>query len=194
MRTYFKQILEETYETFGTRQCENMDDEQYTRLLDKLVFVSKLYPYIPEDEQKKIIDKRLVTDKEYRNINARLISTWLELDGKTFHKELAHEPTVEHTPATPEQVQQRLKEWEEMLKNVTTTFSVGAERKGNGQRMKEDLEKAGIVHEPKPEEKSQPTYFCLKTNVCAEQCIRCKSEQEIISKSEEELTNQTEKI
>ncbi len=190
MRPYFKQILEETYETFGTRQCENMDDEQYTRLLDKLVFVSSLYPYIPEEEQKKIIDKRLVTDKEYRNINARLISTWLELDGKTFHKELAHEPTVEHTPATPEQVQQRLKEWEEMLKNTALSFSANTERKGSGQRFKENLENAGILPEPKgrlteEEIAPKPEFLCVMPNRCQSQCARCKSESEIISKSEE---------
>ena len=152
MIDYFKQILEETYETFGTRQCENMDDEQYTRLLDKLVFVSSLYPYIPEDEQKKIIDKRLVTDKEYRNINARLISTWLELDGKIFFKEVAHEPTVTHEPVTEERKQYWLDEWQKVLKQIETNFSANTERKGNGARMREQLDNAGIVVKEAPKE------------------------------------------
>ena len=185
MIDYFKQILEETYETFGARQCENMDDEQYTRLLDKLVYVSSLYPYIPEEEQKKIINKRLVTDKEYRNINARLISGWLEQDGKIFHKEIAHTETElpeDYKPLEGEAREAMLTMWQNALRGMNETFTQALKPTGSGSRLRENLE--SLAHEPSKEiPKEEPKHFCVMPKRCDSQCTRCKDESEILNQT-----------
>jgi hypothetical protein len=124
MRTFYKQILERTYEIFGVSQLAKMDDDQIVFLLDALERVSSLYNYISEDDQKTIINKRLITDKDYNNINARLIATWFEQDGKIFFKEVAHKETKEYQPATDEQKAFWLEEWRKQLNSITSNFEV----------------------------------------------------------------------
>ncbi len=151
MRAFYKQILSRTYEIFGVNQLEKMSDEQVTYLLDTLERVSELYPYLSKENQQKIINKRLITDKEYRNINARLISGWFDIDGKVFFQESAHkqnEVAEDYKPLEGTDREAMLKMWENTLKSVNETFADKLERKGSGQRLRENLEGAGIVIPP----------------------------------------------
>ena len=66
----------------------------------------------------------MVEDKEYQNINARIISKWLELNGKKFFQEEAHKETKEYEPATEEQKAYWLEQWRNQLNNVTSNFEV----------------------------------------------------------------------
>lgn len=158
---YKKQVLDRTYEIFGVRQTDEdkMSEDDIRFLLDGLCQVSKNYAYIPEEEQKKIISACMISDKTYRNINLRLVAGWLELNGKKYFTEVAHEPTVEHEPATPEQRERRLKEWQKMLSEVNTSFT-STEVKGRGAIMKENLERGGIIHNPIPPEESALNDHC----------------------------------
>lgn len=124
MRAFFQTILENLYIYCGNRQIEKMDDTEVTALLDALCRVSALYNYIPEDDQKTIIEKCLVEDKDYQNINARLVSKWLEINGKKFFQEIAHKETVHHEPATPEQRSHWLAEWQKELDKINTNFEI----------------------------------------------------------------------
>lgn len=75
-----------------------MTDEEIKMLLDSLERMSKIYSYIPEEKQKEIILTQLIADREYQNINVRTVSKWLDLNGKTYHKEVAHIPTKQIKP------------------------------------------------------------------------------------------------
>ena len=148
MRAFYKTILSRTYEIFGVNQLEKMDDGQITFLLDALENVSKLYDYISHEDQQKIINKRMVTDREYRNINARLIAGWFELDGKIFFKEVSHIPTEETKPPLEgEEREKWLELWKKELAKVQSSVIV-TEVKGNGQRMREALDNSGIAKSP----------------------------------------------
>ena len=134
MRDFFKNKLTNLYFYCGNRQIDKMADDEITMLLDALCNVSKLYNYIPEPEQKRIIEKCLLEDKEYQNLNARLISKWLELNGKKFFTEEAHKETKEYQPATQEQKDFWLQEWRKELDKVTSNFEVRPVSKGEMMR------------------------------------------------------------
>lgn len=144
MRDFFKQILSRTYEIFGVNQLEKMDDGQIKFLLDALENVSTLYNYIDHENQKKIINKRMVTDREYRNINARLIAGWFNLDGKVFFQQEAHIPSENQPePVEGEERERWLNIWEQTLRQVEQTFP-SQRVKGNGAKMREQLDEAGV--------------------------------------------------
>jgi hypothetical protein len=83
-----------------------MTDTEITTLLDALCYISRLFNYIPEPEQQRIIRQCLMSDKEYQNLNARLINKWLSDNGKIFFKEEAHqEKEPSGKPLTIEEAQ-----------------------------------------------------------------------------------------
>jgi hypothetical protein len=68
-----------------------------------------------------------------------------------------------------------------------TILSQPQESKYGGSRLREHFEQAGII-EPQPkEEPPAPTFFCVMPKKCAQQCERCKSEQEILNVSPPKL-------
>lgn len=140
MRDFYKQILSRTYEIFGVNQLAKMEDEQVTYLLDALERVSALYNYISPEDQQTIINKRLITDKDYSNINARLIASWFEQDGKVFFKGTSSyvEPEVKAEPLTGEEREKWLKKWQEEVAKFNATNSE-TEQKNSGSRMREQL-------------------------------------------------------
>lgn len=150
MREFFKECVLNLYSYCGNRQAEKMTDEELKFLYDSLERISKLYSYIPEERQKEIIMNCLLTDKEYQNINVRTVAKWLELNGKHYHKEQAHQ-TIESN-ARPLEGEERAKWIETYLQaiaSVTTNFTDGLEQKGNGARLREQLESSGIKKDPK---------------------------------------------
>lgn len=185
MREFFKkEVLDRTYEIFGVRQTdeEKMSDDDIKFLLDGLCQVSKNYSYIPEEDQKNIIRACMLSDKTYRNINLRLVAGWLELNGKKWFTEIAHretKPDENYKPLEGEEREKMLALWQKSLLQMTESFTEATKPKGNGAKLREQLESNGIVHPPEPKEQPQPTHFCLKTNVCKVQCERCRAEEEI---------------
>jgi len=185
MRTFYKQILDRTYEIFGSRQTENMDEDQIVFLLNALENVSKMYAYIPEEQQKAIINKRMITDKEYKNINVRLIASWFEQDGKIFYREvsqLPNEPTAK--PLEGDARDKAIEKYLESIGRIVVKLDAN-KPKGSGSRLRENLEGAGIIAHVLPSaQQSEPienTFFCVMPKVCAQQCERCKAESEILN-------------
>lgn len=148
MREFFKSIVVNLYSYCGNRQAEKMTDEELTLLYDALCRVSKIYDYIPEEKQKEIIEAQLLRDKEYQNINARLISKWLEENGKHFFTQQHHRERLteaDYTPLEGEERDKAIQTYLDALARVQLNFSGGEEQKGNGARMREQLDNAGIV-------------------------------------------------
>lgn len=148
MRDFFKkEVLARTYEIFGVRQTdeEKMSDDDIKFLLDGLCQVSKNYSYIPQEDQKNIIRACMLSDKTYRNINLRLVAGWLELNGKKWFTEIAHKETViTHPPVEGEQREHWLEVWKKSLIQMNENFTEASKPKGNGARMREQLDEAGV--------------------------------------------------
>lgn len=126
MRDFYKQTLSRTYEIFGVNQLAKMEDEQVTYLLDALERVSALYNYISPEDQQTIINKRLITDKDYSNINARLIASWFEQDGKVFFKGTSSyvETEVKAEPLTGEARDKAIENYLKAIAQTQTNFEV----------------------------------------------------------------------
>lgn len=154
MRDFYKQILSRTYEIFGVNQLEKMDDDQIKFLLDALENVSELYNYISPENQQKIINKRMVTDREYRNINARLIAGWFELDGKIFFKETAHTPTESAPPLEGEERDRMLEVWKAEVAKANNSFIVRPV--SQGELIRESLRQNLSSPNEEPIKKSSP--------------------------------------
>lgn len=159
MRDFFKkEVLDRTYEIFGVRQTdeEKMSDDDIKFLLDGLCQVSKNYSYIPEAEQKKIISACMLSDKTYRNINLRLVAGWLEQNGKKYFTESAHKPSEQQpTPLEGEERDRWLELWKKELAKVNTQFTTG-EFKGNGAKMRENLDEHGVKFDETKHKKYDP--------------------------------------
>lgn len=149
MREYFKNIILNLYIYCGNRQADKMTDEELKILLDALCRMSStIYSYIPEDKQKEIISACLISDKEYQNINVRVVSKWLDQNGKIFFKESAHTPNEEsNQPLTGEAREKAIQEFLDAIAKAETNFTQ-ATTKGNGARMREALDNSGIAKSP----------------------------------------------
>lgn len=169
MRDFFKkEVLDRTYEIFGVRQTdeEKMSDDDIKFLLDGLCQVSKNYAYIPEEDQKNIIRACMLSDKTYRNINLRLVAGWLELNGKKWFTEIAHkesEVPANYKPLEGAERDAMLTMWQNALRQMNDSFTEATKPKGNGQRMKEKLDSAGVKFDEtkhQPIEKSALEEYC----------------------------------
>lgn len=162
MRDYFKkEVLDRTYEIFGVRQTdeEKMSDDDIKFLLDGLCQVSKNYSYIPEAEQKKIISACMLSDKTYRNINLRLVAGWLEQNGKKYFTESAHKENKEPENYKPLEGAERdamLQMWQNALKELNENLSEIVKPKGNGAKMRENLDEHGVKFDETKHKKYDP--------------------------------------
>lgn len=150
MRNFFKDKLNNLYIYCGNRQLDKMSDPEITALLDALERVSKVYGYIPEEHQKQIIEKCLIEDKEYQNLNARLISKWLEVNGKVFFIQKHHEEKTQpenYKPLEGEERDRAINEYLGVLAKTTSELSYN-QNKGSGSRLRENLDQHGIIQPP----------------------------------------------
>lgn len=124
MREYFNDILNNLDTLAGLRQLENIyrsvgDDRgkaitEINKLLDALCNVSKLFPFIPEADQQKIINQAVITTpkEEFPNLNANLVYKWLNRHKDKFFKESHHIPEQpEAPPLTGEEKQKWIDKW-----------------------------------------------------------------------------------
>lgn len=159
MRDFFKkEVLDRTYEIFGVRQTdeEKMSDDDIKFLLDGLCQVSRNRSYIPQDAQKDIIRGCMLTDKTYRNINLRLVDGWLEANGRKYFIESGHTPTEEQpTPVEGEEREKWLAIWQKTLLQVEQTYP-SQRIKGNGVKMREQLDQAGVKFDEEKHKKYDP--------------------------------------
>jgi hypothetical protein len=121
MRDFFRQILNDLYIYCGNRQVDKMTDTEITTLLDALCYISRLFDYIPEEEQQRIIRQCLMSDKEYQNLNARLINKWLSDNGKMFFREAAHkenEQPEDYKPLSIEEAQPYIDQFKANLEKI----------------------------------------------------------------------------
>jgi hypothetical protein len=95
MRDFFKQELKTLYARTQSRQYETisaMPDaaEQFKVLLDTLEEVCNKFNYIPETAQQNIIRERILSDKDFIGLNAKVVYKWFMEVRDTYFKESAH--------------------------------------------------------------------------------------------------------
>lgn len=171
MRQFYKHIVANLYTYCGNRQAEKMTDEELKTLYDALERVSKLYAYIPEEKQKEIIEAQLIKDKEYQNINARLISRWLEENGKQYFVQECHRQDkgrLTEADYTPLQGEARDKAIQTALEAIAKVGHPEAivTPVGGGSRMREQFRGLATAP-PKPEEMPAPKAPSALDEFCA---------------------------
>lgn len=166
MREFLKDKIFDLYLYCGNRQENKMTNEEIEKLLDVLEKVCKVYDYIPEEKQKEIIEAQLLRDKEYQNINARLISKWLEENGKHFFTQQHHRDKSSEQDYKPLEGEDRDKAIQNYLKElakVNTQFNVTA-IKGSGSKMREQLDQVAPIPQTKPEDSALNEYLTQQAN------------------------------
>lgn len=132
MRDYFLQLLQNIDKLAGLKQYEKicqMNDfkKEINTLLDILCRVCSQFPFIPDDDKKRIIDDAVIADQEFIGLNAKIIYKWLSLKKEFYMKEIG-EPEISPEALTGEARQNRLKEWQkavnglEMVQSSTDKF------------------------------------------------------------------------
>jgi hypothetical protein len=126
MRDYFKNLLQHLDKLTGLKQYEKLlqttnPKEEIKLLLDILCRVTDQFPFIPDEDKKRIIDDAVVADPEFIGLNAKIIFKWLNHKKANFFQEMAHK---ENAPSDPplegEALQKRLAEWQEALAKLET--------------------------------------------------------------------------
>lgn len=103
MRDFFKQQLAEL-PIYGIQNVTYMTPEQIAALLDRLTAVSRQYESIPQDDQKAIVRRQMIQDKDFKKdggLTPGKLHQWFysaKLTGKYDPKEA----TVEVPAAPPE--------------------------------------------------------------------------------------------
>lgn len=137
MKEFFLNLLSNLDKLAGLRQIEkiyashsdqNEAKREINALLDLLVNICQSFPYIPEQEQKRIIHHCIITDPELTSLNARIVYKWLNTQKDKYYKELAHiptettaEPIAKDDPRYEEHLQNWLKALEPMQERINVT-------------------------------------------------------------------------
>lgn len=83
MKDFYTQCLKDLYALTGIEQVRWMlndlkdGERNFDLCVSGMVQTSKQFPYISEDEQKKIIQRMMVEDQQYTALNSRTVSKWL---------------------------------------------------------------------------------------------------------------------
>jgi len=129
MKDFFKSELRDLKAKTGLNQYQNISEmpdaqRQFSILLDSMVMVCKEFDYIPENDQKRIIQEQIVRDQDFTGLNSRVIWKWLNANKDhywTIHQ-MKQEPTS-HEIAPPEVADRYAKQLLEAISkigNVTT--------------------------------------------------------------------------
>lgn len=82
MRDFFKSELKTLKAKTGLNQYENLSampdaNFQFKILLDSMESACNEFPYIPDNDKKRIIQEQIVRDQDFTGLNSRVIWKWL---------------------------------------------------------------------------------------------------------------------
>lgn len=144
MRDFFLNLLEKLDKLAGLKQLDKIyavhgDDilgakNEIKVLLDVLCRVSLQFPFIPDDDQQKIITQAVITE-DFPSLNGHVVYTWLNRQKDKYFKQSHHEEkVVSAEPLTGEARDAKLQEWMNSLANaqqmIIATKKVDAEKEG----------------------------------------------------------------
>jgi hypothetical protein len=128
MRDYFKNLLQNLDKLTGIKQYEKLcqtknPKEEIKTLLDILCRVCDQFPYIPDEDKKRIIQDATIADQEFIGLNAKIIFKWLNMKREFYMKDPKDEVVIHPDALTGEAMQRRLDEWREALAKVETNYT-----------------------------------------------------------------------
>lgn len=115
MKDFFKQCLKDLEPLTGIRQLfflqSDLEDGERKKdvLIDGMITTSAMFPYIPEETQKKIIREMMVKDQDYDSLNSRVIHKWLNQNKEFYYLEAnkaAEAPRVNLSEEESERIDQ----------------------------------------------------------------------------------------
>jgi len=135
MKQFFEQCLRDLEALTGKRQVYYWQTETDTDSSGKakgarkfevcvqgMVIQSQNFPYIPEEDQKRIITEMIVKDQDYEALNSSVIYKWLSMyKDKYFMAANAPEPEPMHQH-TPEELERIDKLAQEYLAQLAGSF------------------------------------------------------------------------
>jgi hypothetical protein len=135
MKQFFEQCLRDLEALTGKRQVYYWQTETDTDSTGKakgarkfevcvqgMVIQSQNFPYIPEEDQKRIITEMIVKDQDYEALNSSVIYKWLAMyKDKYFMAANAPEPEPMHQH-TPEELERIDKLAQEYLAQLAGAF------------------------------------------------------------------------
>lgn len=115
MKDYFLQLLQNLDKLTGMKQYEKlMQMSEYKReintLLDILCRVCEQFPFIPDEDKKRIINDAVISDGDFIGLNAKFIAKSLNLR-KEFYMSLKDDVAIHPDALTGEAREKRLQEW-----------------------------------------------------------------------------------
>lgn len=96
MNEFFTQCMKDLYALTGIEQVRWMQNDlkdgkrNFDLCVEGMAQVSKQFAYIPEDEQKKIVRRMMVEDKDYTGLNSRVVYKWLALFKDVYWSDQTH--------------------------------------------------------------------------------------------------------
>jgi hypothetical protein len=138
MRTFFVSLLKDLKRLTGVKQYEEIASNpkgkeeaqiELDALLEPLVEVCNLYPYIPDTEKMKIIKARVIDSPEFYGLNARFVRLALERVKDIYWKESGYIETnallnAKESNAVP--LEECSKETQRMVKEFASKLAAGS--------------------------------------------------------------------
>jgi hypothetical protein len=129
MKEFFFHLLQNLDKLSGLKQYEKLlqtanPKEEIKTLLDILCRVTDQFPYIPDEDKKRIISDAVINDQEFIGLNAKIVSKWMNQRKDHYFQELAHQQKApEHEPLTGEARQKKLEEFLAAVNKVDVNFT-----------------------------------------------------------------------
>ena len=132
MREFFFHLLQNLDKLTGMKQFEKLSQaqnpkEEIKTLLDILCRVCDQFPYIPDEDKKRIIQDATIADQEFIGLNAKIIFKWLNAKREFYMKDPKDEVVIHPDALTGEAMQKRLDEWKEALAKVEINYTQRAD-------------------------------------------------------------------
>ena len=121
MKEFLKQCFRDLEALTGIRQLYFFEiDPEGERKLDiciqGILKVCEMYPYIPEEAQKKIIREQMVKDQDYEALNSRTVWKWFDKAKDIYWNRKEERQEIETTTVElSEETQKLVREWQSKL-------------------------------------------------------------------------------
>lgn len=134
MRAFFKSELETLKIKTGLNQYENISalpdaEHQFKLLFDSLEDVCAQYPYIPDNDKKRIVQEQIYRDQDFNQLTPRVLWKWLEREKTKYFREAAHIPTESNAkPVTYDELSAETKEAVDIFLKALQSDNAGFKR------------------------------------------------------------------
>lgn len=124
MREFFKQKLKNLKAETGLNQWENFSSmpdavEQFEILFDAIDRVCEQFNYIPDESKKTIVNEQILSDPDFKGLNAKIVWKWFNQVKDRYFKEAAHVPTESAPPVAYEDLSpETKKKYDEFLASL----------------------------------------------------------------------------